>query len=97
MGKLLVATNGARVVNVSSDGYRLSPIRSADYDFHVCPYKIVISQLKILILTAIGRGILQEIESLRTGEDGKPSDSHFSCGEARQEGLVGLQPSSGYH
>ena len=37
LGKLLAAPGGARVVNVSSDGYRLSPIRFYDYGFHVCP------------------------------------------------------------
>jgi len=36
MGKLLAAQNGARVVNVSSDGHRLGAIRFADWDFHVC-------------------------------------------------------------
>ena len=35
MDKLLSSPSGGRVVNVSSDGYRLSQIRFHDYDFHV--------------------------------------------------------------
>ena len=35
MGKLLAAGPGARVVNVSSDGYRLGAIRYHDWNFHV--------------------------------------------------------------
>ena len=35
MDKVLSSPEGGRVVNVASDGYRLSPIRFHDYDFHV--------------------------------------------------------------
>ncbi|ORY69068.1 uncharacterized protein BCR38DRAFT_464282 [Pseudomassariella vexata] len=42
MGKLLAAKS-ARVVNVSSDGYRLNPIRWGDYDFHTANMLMAIS------------------------------------------------------
>lgn len=47
LGKILATGPGARVISVSSDGYRLGPVRFDDYDFHVCSSLLNVSDSEI--------------------------------------------------
>ena len=44
MQKILKAGNGARIVNLSSGGYRNSEVRFDDYNFSVCMWAISVKQ-----------------------------------------------------
>lgn len=51
MGKILAAGDGARVVSVSSDGYRLGPVRFNDWSFEVCTLLELLDRSALTVCT----------------------------------------------
>ena len=70
IGKILSSPGGGRVVNVSSNGYRLSGVRFHDYNFHVTQHPARSRQSCDGLLTrSIGRGNIQQVAKLRAGKN----------------------------
>lgn len=60
MGKILAAGDGARVVSVSSDGYRLGPVRFNDWRFEVCTFLELLDRSALTVCT---RSMVKHITS----------------------------------
>lgn len=86
VNKVLSSPEGGRIVNVASDGYRLSPIRFHDYGFHVSSYVKKVSTIDCVSdLPNQGGRIVQQVSCVRSSEDCKPADGHVAGGKARSQ------------
>jgi NAD(P)-dependent dehydrogenase (short-subunit alcohol dehydrogenase family) len=101
MDKLL-ASKSPRVVNVSSDGHRLNPIRWADYNFSVClalSLSTVHHTISVFLLThrTLERRDIQQVASIRPIENGQYAICTVTSREARQAWLDSFQSASRRH
>jgi len=87
------ASKSPRIVNVSSDGHRLHPIRFADYNFDVSKSleSQIISPTGFSMANYIGqaafkeRSLVQQMVRVRAVKDSQYSDGTLACREARSQ------------
>lgn len=75
--KILAAGPGARIINITSDGHRLSPVRFDDLDFRVHPPPNPLIPHPPLTLSPLARRNLQQMARLRPSQNRQHALHHL--------------------